>query len=147
MKERLWRSYAPVIQSLMGGLTHHNLNHHAAIRTGKARCTCGIDNLRDKGTVQTIEGANGPKKIDNVRHKEHRHSHCSEIRKLARDREDNHTIWRSRNTGQAKALRKKKTVHDMPSSILSSRPRATAGSACTPSVMIDLERATHLRGK
>jgi hypothetical protein len=74
------------------GMTHHNLNHHAAIRAGKARGTSGIDNLRDKRTVQTIEGANGPKEIDNVRDKKHRHPHRSKIHKFARNREDNHTI-------------------------------------------------------
>ena len=37
-------------------------------------------------------------------------------------------------------------VHDMPSSILSSRPRMTAGSACKAPAEIDLARATHLCG-
>jgi hypothetical protein len=73
-------------------LTHHDLNHHAAIRTGKTRCTSGIDNLRDKGTVQTVGGANGPIEKDNLRDKKHRHPHPSKIHKLARGREDNHTI-------------------------------------------------------
>ena len=53
MKERLCMWYAILIlQSVYHNLTHYNLNHHAAIRTGKARCTSGIDNLRNKSTTQ-----------------------------------------------------------------------------------------------
>jgi hypothetical protein len=37
-------------------------------------------------------------------------------------------------------------VHDMPSSILSNRPRMTAGSARKAPAVIDLARATHLCG-
>ena len=74
------------------GMTHHDLDHHAAIRTSEARGTSGIDNLRDERAVQIIEGANGPKEMDNVRDKKHRHPHRPEIHKFARNREDNHTI-------------------------------------------------------
>jgi hypothetical protein len=74
------------------GMTHHYLNHHAAIRAGKAGCTSGIDKLRDKRAVQTVKGENGPEEMDNVRDKKHRHPHRSTIHKLARNREDNHTI-------------------------------------------------------
>ncbi len=73
-------------------LTHHNLNHHAAIRASKTRCTSGIDKLRDKGTTQMVEGKSELERVDNVRDKEHRHSHRSKIHEHARRREDDHTI-------------------------------------------------------
>lgn len=53
------------------GLTHYNLNHHAAIRTGKTRCTGGINKLRDKSTTQIVKVGSELEKVDNLRNKEH----------------------------------------------------------------------------
>jgi len=81
-----------ILLSMYQGLTHYNLNHHAAIRTGKTRCTSGIDKLRDKSTTQIVKGESELKKVENVRNEEHRHPHRSKIHEHARCRENDHTI-------------------------------------------------------
>lgn len=124
-------------------LTHHNLDHHAAVRAGKTGCASGINQLRDERTAKrrkelvfqrremTYETKNidtpmGPRSIKTPV--------TGKIIIPSR----NHVLQAN---GKSYKLY---DVQDMPSSILTSSPRMTAGSASAASVAVDLARATHL---
>jgi len=54
VKEGVKRRLALVIPRLRDW-SYNNLDHHAAIRSGKTGCTSGINKLHDTHTTQTVK--------------------------------------------------------------------------------------------